>query len=169
MGGYDLFVSYLNEISGEWSIPMNVGYPINTPGDDFIISFSRDRKYAYTSSVRKEGSGGHDIYRVTFNDIDDPLTLIKGKIKINEETNKVDWNKPADLLDISIYDSHKNLFGKYIYNTNTGRFVSALPAGEYTLEIQAIGFETYTEKITIMDRNLYQSETDKEFLINRKK
>ena len=169
MGGYDLFVTYLNEISGEWSVPMNVGYPINTPGDDFIISFSKDRKYAYTSSVRKEGYGGHDIYRVTFKDIDDPLTIIKGKIKIKDGSNSTDWTKPADLLDISIYDSHKNLFGKYIYNNNTGRFVSALPVGEYTLEIQAVGFETYTENISILDRNLYKSETDKEFLILVKK
>ena len=168
MGGYDLFVSYLNEITGEWSKPMNVGYPINTPGDDFIISFSKDRRNAYISSVRKEGFGGHDIYRVTFREIDEPMTVIKGKIKVNEGGNTIDWNQSPDLIDISVYDSHKNLFGKYIYNNNTGRFVSALPKGEYTLEIKADGFQVYTQAISIMDRNLYQSELDKEFLILEK-
>ncbi len=169
MGGYDLFVSHMNEITGEWSKPTNVGYPINTPGDDFIISFSKDRRYAYTSSIRKEGLGGHDIYRVTFKDVDEPLTVIKGSIKINSGNATIPWNKSNDNLDISIYDSHMNLFGKYIYNNNLGRFVSVLPKGEYKLVIQADGFQEYSETITVLERNLYKSEIDKEFLILEKK
>jgi hypothetical protein len=169
MGGYDLFVSHLNEITGEWAKPINVGYPINTPGDDFIISFSKDRRYAYTSSVRKEGQGGHDIYRITFKDVDEPLTVIKGKIKVSNGTSQIPWNKSSDILDISVYDKHMNLFGKYIYNKNLGRFVSILPKGEYKLVIQADGCEEYSETITVLERNLYKSEIDKEFLIIEKK
>jgi hypothetical protein len=169
MGGYDLFVSYLNEITGEWTKPLNVGYPINTPGDDFIISFSKDRRYAYTSSIRKEGIGGHDIYRITFKDVEEPLTVVKGKIKFSDGTVKTDWHKTNEYLDISIYDSHQNLFGKYIYNTTLNRFVSALPTGTYKIVIQAEGYQEYSENIDVLDRNLYQPEVEKEFLLLQKK
>ena len=169
MGGYDLFVSYLNEITGEWTKPINVGYPINTPGDNFIISFSKDRRYAYTSLIRKEGFGGHDIYRVTFKDVDEPISLIKGKIKIKDGVNITDWNKDNSYLDISVYDSHQNLFGKYIYNSNLNRFVSALPAGEYKLVINAEGFQEYSEKIEVLEHNLFKPEIEKEFLLQLKK
>jgi len=169
MGGYDLFVSYLNEINGDWTKPINIGYPINTPGDNFIISFSKDRRYAYTSLIRKEGLGGHDIYRVTFKDVDEPITLMKGKIKIKDGTNISEWNKENNYLDISVFDSHQNLFGKYIYNGNLKRFVSALPAGEYKLVISADGFQEYSETISILEHGLFQPEIEKEFLLLLKK
>jgi len=169
MGGYDLFVSYLNEITGEWTKPLNVGYPINTPNDDFVISFSKDRRYAYISSIRKEGLGGQDIYRVTFKDVDEPLTIVKGKIKVSDGVTTKEWNNTNDLLDISIYDSHQNLFGKYIYNKSLNRFVSAMPAGEYKLVIQAEGYKEYSEVINILEQNLYQPEVEKEFLLLPKK
>ncbi|MBI5538798.1 MAG: PD40 domain-containing protein [Bacteroidia bacterium] len=169
MGGYDLFVSYINEITGDWTTPVNLGYPINTPGDDLTISFSANRRYAYLSSIRKEGMGGQDIYRVTFKDVDDLITVVKGKIVIANETGTVDWNLGNEDLDISVYDLKQNLFGKYIYNTHMGRFIAALPIGEYQIVIHADGYNDYSEKITVLDRDLYQSETDKIFSLSLKK
>ena len=61
MGGYDLFVSRRNE-KGEWSEPVNLGYPINTPGDEINFIVAADGHTALISSVREGGSGGYDIY-----------------------------------------------------------------------------------------------------------
>ena len=61
MGGYDLFVSRRDE-KGEWSEPVNLGYPINTPGDEINFIVAADGHTALISSVREGGYGGYDIY-----------------------------------------------------------------------------------------------------------
>jgi len=169
MGGYDLFVSFLNEITGEWTKPLNLGHPINTPGDDVTISFSGNHRYGYVSSIRKEGLGGLDVYKVIFNDVDEPITVVKGKITLTDETGTHDWKSDNQMLDISVYDAKQNLFGKYIYNNNLGRFIAALPSGEFKLMIQANGYQDYSESISIMERNLYQPEIEKIFSLSPKK
>src|SRR5688572_28688449 len=64
MGGYDVFKSTYNPKSNEWSEPINLGYPINTPDDDIYFVSSKDGKRAYYSSVREDGMGYTDIYMV---------------------------------------------------------------------------------------------------------
>lgn len=59
-GGYDFFVSEL--VDGVWSRPVNLGYPMNSAGDDIYISFTDDGKRGYFSSNRNGGFGGMDIY-----------------------------------------------------------------------------------------------------------
>ena len=61
MGGYDLFMSRRNE-KGEWSEPVNLGYPINTPGDEINFIVAADGHTALVSSIREGGFGGYDIY-----------------------------------------------------------------------------------------------------------
>ena len=61
MGGYDLFVSRRDE-QGEWSEPINLGYPINTPGDEINFIVAADGHTALISSIREGGYGGYDIY-----------------------------------------------------------------------------------------------------------
>ena len=58
MGGYDIFSCTINIETGEiLSTPVNVGYPINTTGDEINFVWSADNKRAYFSSVRQEGFG----------------------------------------------------------------------------------------------------------------
>ncbi|MCX7861655.1 MAG: hypothetical protein N2449_01510 [Bacteroidales bacterium] len=163
MGGFDIFVSYLNEITNEWTPPQNLGYPINSPLDDYSIAFSPSKKYAYVATVRKEGFGGSDIYKLTFNDVDAPTTIIKGTLFAKTNQDSIQWKSNLGNPEITIYDKNKNIFGKYLYNMSLNRFVAALPAGEYELSIKCMGFKEYTEKLTIMDRSLYVPETDRNF------
>jgi len=64
MGGNDIF--YSEFIDGKWSKPVNIGYPINTPDDDVFFVVAADGRTAYYSSIRDEGYGEKDIYRITF-------------------------------------------------------------------------------------------------------
>jgi outer membrane protein OmpA-like peptidoglycan-associated protein/tetratricopeptide (TPR) repeat protein len=59
-GGYDFYRSEL--IDGEWSIPQNLGYPMNSAGDDIYISWRSDERGGFFSSNRNGGFGAMDIY-----------------------------------------------------------------------------------------------------------
>lgn len=61
MGGFDLFVSRRGE-DGQWQEPVNLGFPINTKGDEINFFVAADGKTAFISSVREGGNGGFDIY-----------------------------------------------------------------------------------------------------------
>ena len=62
LGKTDLFVT--QRLPGDkWETPTNLGYPINTNGDDWNLVVSRDGETAYYSTNRREdGFGGMDIF-----------------------------------------------------------------------------------------------------------
>jgi len=64
MGGYDIFKSVMNE-NGEWSEPQNLGYPLNTPDDDYFYVALGDGSVAYMARTPKDG-GYRKIFRIEF-------------------------------------------------------------------------------------------------------
>ncbi len=52
MGGYDLYVSHWNSESGDWDIPVNMGFPYSSPYDDFLFMNTEDGKYSIFASNR---------------------------------------------------------------------------------------------------------------------
>ena len=61
MGGSDLYVTR-KDINGKWSIPENLGYPINTKYDENSLMVSAEGEIAYFASDREGGFGDLDIY-----------------------------------------------------------------------------------------------------------
>lgn len=61
MGGFDLFMSRRDE-NGQWQEPVNLGFPINTQGDEINFFVAADGRTAFISSQREGGYGGYDIY-----------------------------------------------------------------------------------------------------------
>ena len=61
MGGFDLFMSRRGA-DGQWQAPVNLGFPINTQGDEINFFVAADGKTAFISSQREGGNGGYDIY-----------------------------------------------------------------------------------------------------------
>lgn len=80
MGGFDIFKSGWDKENMIFSAPENLGYPVNTPDNNFTISFTKSGRYAYVSAFREEGYGDLDIYKLIFNDVEPPMHLITGKI-----------------------------------------------------------------------------------------
>lgn len=64
MGEFDVFMTVRDE-NGMWSDPVNLGYPINTVGDDIFYTHTADGKKAYVSSFRRGGLGEKDVYEIT--------------------------------------------------------------------------------------------------------
>ena len=63
MGGYDVFSSK-KRADGTWGEPKNMGYPINTTGNDLFFQALNNGKSAYYSIDSPLGMGLHDIYRM---------------------------------------------------------------------------------------------------------
>lgn len=61
LGGMDIWVS--EKVGGEWSEPVNLGAPINSPyADHCLYFFGEDWDVAYWTSTRPGGFGGNDIW-----------------------------------------------------------------------------------------------------------
>jgi hypothetical protein len=63
MGGYDIFSTQLTG-ANKWGSPANVGYPINTTGENIFFCPIKNGEIGYTAIVRPDGFGKEDIYRV---------------------------------------------------------------------------------------------------------
>jgi Tol biopolymer transport system component len=62
LGGIDIWVSTRADASDPWSMPVNVGAPVNSAANDFCPTISRDGHLFYFVSNRAGGCGGDDIY-----------------------------------------------------------------------------------------------------------
>ena len=82
LGGYDIFMSRMDE-KGNWSEPVNLGYPINTEADEVGFFASTDGKYGYFASNNVKGSSGYDVFYFDLYPKVRPqkVTLQKGELK----------------------------------------------------------------------------------------
>lgn len=79
MGGFDVFVSFVDD-DNVWSTPANMGYPINSTGDDIFYTTTIDGLKGYLSSFRKDGFGEKDIYEIQNDYLGNrPISSLKGK------------------------------------------------------------------------------------------
>ena len=61
MGGLDIFVSTI-DTAGNWGVPVNLKYPMNSTGDDFAICFHPTEEKGFMSSNRDNTRGDDNIY-----------------------------------------------------------------------------------------------------------
>lgn len=142
MGGYDIFMSKM-QADGSWSKPENLGYPINTIDDDVHFILSTDGKIAHYSTVREDGLGERDIYRIDLKDYDllqgtqKNLSIIKGNIEAKLDGEKV-------MADVEFKDEAGNSIVKTSAE-ETGDYFMTLPGNlKYSVTISAVGYKTQT-------------------------
>lgn len=75
-GGYDIFRSVYDSAAGEWSVPENLGYPVNTPDNEIFFQMSVDGRRGYFASVRQGGLGFTDIFMVKYHGDKDHKPII---------------------------------------------------------------------------------------------
>ncbi len=142
MGGYDVFKS--EAIGLDWSMPVNLGYPLNTAADErnFVISANND--YAlYAAQHENQGMGGLDIYIITIPPTKKPdLALLSGKI-----TDELS-GEPIE-AKITITDNDLNeIVAEFHSNASTGEYLVSLPSGKnYGINIEKTLHVFYSENI----------------------
>lgn len=156
MGGYDVFKVNFNDATGQWENAKNIGYPVNTPLDDYNFRISKNDRYGYISAIRDEGLGDYDNYRVVFNDIDPELTVMYGQITA-EDGSQI--NFPDVFISVT-NDKNGELMGNYLPNAQTGKYVVILPPGKYTMVVELFNFKLLTQKLEILDKVSFQAEKE---------
>lgn len=156
MGDFDLFKSHwISTDSNSWTAPQNLGFPLNTSGDDRCISFTANHHVAYISRVHPDGFGDFDLYRIIFHD-NQRYGIVRGKV-ITKDSNKV-------VATITATDSkNKNLEPLMFKPARNGHYVMALVPGSYDIKIESPGLPTYFDKIVVMDLSSFVPETVKNY------
>jgi len=183
MGGYDIFKSIWMDV-GQWSEPVNMGYPINSPYDDIYFFLSASGKHAYLSSDReKDSKGNMDIFKVQFLGPEKPAVvdnedqLLSGSTEPVKEATPIgpvqvetmhltvlrgrtldSYTKQPVEAEIEIVDNVKN---QVVYtarsNSKTGKFLVSLPAGiNYGIAIKADKYLFYSENFDLPKLSDYQ-------------
>ena len=162
MGDYDLFQTTWNEEENTWTEPKNLGYPINSVGDDRSISFTEDNRVAYISAVRDGGFGDLDLYRVKFNDTEDRTTVLQGYITTVDSAKNI--TTFVTIKDLKNKDAPELTYNP---NPNTGKFIMALNPSKYEITVEADGYKTFTDVFFIFDIGIGQNESKKFFVLQK--
>ncbi|MES2265846.1 MAG: OmpA family protein [Bacteroidota bacterium] len=146
MGNKDLFVSRLGK-DGKWGKPENLGYPINSSGDENGLTLTANGSYAFFSSNNLKGFGGYDIYTFEL-----PLSL-RPNIVTYVKGTVADKNTKAPLeAAVEIIDLQKNtpVFQDYS-SEDGGAFLATLAAGKnYGLNISREGYLFYSDNFSLI-------------------
>lgn len=164
IGGYDLFKTTWNPDENTWTEAENLGYPVNSTGDDRSICMTPDNRVGYISTFRPNGFGDLDIYRIRFDDKEQITRIIVGMIFL-QDTTKTSLDTPVMIIAKNKKTEEERQF---VPNSKTARYVMALQAGEYEISISADGYETYTENIVISDIGKTEIERNKNFILKKK-
>lgn len=164
MGGYDVFMSVLDQTTKVASSPINLGPSINTTGDDLYFVMEANGKTGYYSSNRPGGSGEKDIYQITFleNILTGNLRLLKGRV-LDKKGNPM-------VSKIIVKDKATgDIIGTFASNSATGKYLITLPADKnYDVEFTADGYIPYSYYIESSNRLGYKG-IEKDIVLESKK
>jgi outer membrane protein OmpA-like peptidoglycan-associated protein/tetratricopeptide (TPR) repeat protein len=138
-GGSDLFV--LKKLpNGQWGIPENMGYPINTIENEGSLAVAADGYTAYYASDREDSRGGLDIYSFTLPAHARPFKTIYVKGVVTDLISKKGLPANLELTD--------NATGTIINKVQTdelGHYFITLPEGkDYTFTVNRKGYLFYS-------------------------
>lgn len=143
MGGFDLFMSRKDK-NGQWQKPVNLGYPLNTKGDEIIMVVEANGKKAWISAEKEGGFGQFDIYNFELSEEyrSNAVTYIKGFV-YEKSTNKP-LSASIQFADPLTGETLLN----YYSNETDGSFFAVLPSQtSYSLEVSKPSYLFYQEAV----------------------
>ncbi|HZK61355.1 MAG TPA: tetratricopeptide repeat protein, partial [Anaerovoracaceae bacterium] len=135
MGGYDIFYSTLLA-NGEWSVPLNVGYPLNSTDDDLFFKPLNEGYEGYFAKEGPDGFGKQDIYRIEIFNSDHPRKFIlRGIAKVADLKSKINDSVKISSINIKKPDQKFIVYS----NPGTGEYEFRLPQGKYRFIYEGYG------------------------------
>jgi len=146
-GETDLYISR-KDTAGVWSVPENLGYPINTIETEGSMVVAADGMTAYYASDRADSRGGLDLYKfILREDIRPHKTLyVKGKVFDNK-------TKKGLPCTVELIDNANNSILMHVQTDELGKYFVPLPSGKsYTFLVNRKGYLFYSELYSFAHR-----------------
>src|SRR5690606_6240796 len=129
------------------------------------ICVSRDNQLAYVSAFRPNGFGDLDIYRVKFDDVEPVSVIYTGQVFLGDtvkEKSPTEYN-----VRMTVVETNTNLEYIIVPQSSTGKYVMALPAGNYRLVTQASGYIKHKEEFVVSDMGRINLERKKNLYLKK--
>lgn len=150
MGGFDVYFSRYESANG-WSVPKNLGYPINSIANEGALRVDLAGRVAYFDSDQlanpNSSSQGTqaDIFRFELPPASRPLAVNYVKGKVFDSSTKVPLSATIELIDLATQ--------QVVFQTSSdaeGQFLTCLPLGsDYAWSVQAPGYLFYSENFSL--------------------
>jgi outer membrane protein OmpA-like peptidoglycan-associated protein/tetratricopeptide (TPR) repeat protein len=135
-GDGDIFIS--RKINDQWSEPINLDYPINSPAKELGFYVQGNGKTAFFASAKIGGEGGLDIYSIELPEEfrPNPMVHLEGFVRDNQS------NEP---VSATVTIGREN--DKWIAKTDeNGWFFICLPGNRgYSFQVDKEGYKYYIE------------------------
>jgi outer membrane protein OmpA-like peptidoglycan-associated protein len=148
-GGLDIFKTVYD--NGKWSVPVNLGKPLNTEKDDKYFTIGGSGEIGYFSADL-EGKG-FDIYQIEIPEEmrPQPTIVITGTVTNAKTTDKVGAYVMIEDLDT------QELIAINKSNATTGKYVVVLPGGRnYSVSANKEGYFFYSQSFDVPKKVHYQ-------------
>jgi hypothetical protein len=158
MGGYDIFRAGLHP-DYSFSEPINLGYPINSVGDDIFFVTGNNAKRGYFSSMNQDAKDpnylSEDIFMIDMRYGEDETSVKKGVCVFGNDV------MPAQ-VQISVYDEAQKLTGVYKPNSKNGTFIFIVnPYDRYKIIAEAKGYDPVSiDFMPLAEQKDYEVEVD---------
>ncbi len=157
MGDLDFFVSK-KQADGSWGEPQNLGYPINTGGQEFSLIVAPDGKTGYFASDALEGGLGLlDLYSFELPEEARAIEIayIRGRV-----TNKKTGQPIATEIDFTDINSEEKILTER--SSRNGNYFAVLPGNaDYALNIKEEGYLFYSKNFSLATQTV-----DRAFVLN---
>lgn len=148
-GETDIFKSVFE--NGKWSVPVNLGRPLNTAGDDRYFTIGGSGEKGYISSSKSQGK--FQLYEVDIpKELRPQPSIVVEGIVTNAKTNApVAANVMVeDIKTGELIATNKS-------NSSTGKYLVVLPAGRtYSVSTNKEGFFFYSQRFDVSTTSFFK-------------
>ncbi len=144
MGGKDLFYTK-KQPNGSWGEPVNLGYSINTPKNEFSLVVGPDGKTSYFASDRINGGFNLDIYTFEL-----PAEISATAITwVNGKVRDAETGKPVKSI-LEFYDLRGKMAFQQIETDGNGNFFAVMPVDRaFAVFISQKGYLPFSENFDL--------------------
>lgn len=144
MGGFDIFCSLFSDTG--FTEPLNIGYPINSVGNDLVYISKLDTILAYASLNSfdlHDSTGNNNDLIALQNPTNKNLTEFTITGEIISDNGNIEQTKLSDLIISDSLSSENIIPIRYSLNNNNYSFV--ISSGEHRIIFKVPGFKNHTE------------------------
>lgn len=169
MGGKDIFVSHRSGITQPWNKPVNLGFPINSIGDDASMMVDHTGKIAFVSSDKayletQDKKRNIDIYSFELPEHLRPTPTALFTLSILDEQTKL----PV-IAEVKIFDliNHEIFFSGKCFSD--GKIHSTLPTNvDYALHVTHKDYLFEPEQIEKIESDQEGKQVERTIILHKK-